>query len=602
MSTSLSWVEKCPLPLAVLDRNGVVLFWSTGAEQLTGWSWERAVGRRRVTELIEGRRPGIALLRRLRQHGRLDDCAIRVRTPSGESRPVRFSLGPLTSPDGTVDSYLAFAQPLPLDASPNAPRRAGVAAGEGAGLLIEDPTGRISYADRRVAELLGCSLRELVGARTRDHLDAPELVQDAAVPFSCEARSGKVWEHERLLRVSARPQLSGTRSHGRLLVVEDLGDADGGDLPASSVAAAERLVTQGLVHDLAHFLTLARTQAELLATESPPVADNGGPSRARVVADVLSDAAELVQRLRSPSVISPSDKGLGVVEALRSLEAHLRALLPDAFELSVRLPPGESLRVAVDPAEFRRVVINLVLNAREACPTGGRIALSAFPCTHANGDPAVRMTIEDDGVGMNSELLAAAFEPHCSASAHGSGLGLFVVQRLVEAWRGQVSIESAVGRGTRVTITVPRASGSPPKTRQRRAAHTASVLVVEDDPVMRETLRESLAHFGHRSHLAVNGADALAALGKSGESFDLALIDARLPDIDGRELAHRLEERQEGLISVLCTGESPSPHDPRRVLRKPFSILALETLVAEALDEQTRRSGVAPVEGRTLHA
>jgi hypothetical protein len=239
--------------------------------------------------------------------------------------------------------------------------------------------------------------------------------------------------------------------------------------------------------------------------------------------------------------------------------------------------------IYADPSEIELAVINLVLNARDACAQGGTIVVS----TSDVDVDRVRLCVRDDGEGIPPHLIADVFEPFVTTkgpntehgTGTGTGIGLATVKEIVEHARGTVFVVSAPGAGTTLCAEFPAdPSAVPPAPLpvRRRAIPRAkgSVLVVEDDVAVLQVLRESLASAGYDVRIAASAESALEQLADTGHRFDLIVADVILPGASGVELARRVPSLPTLLISGhaeknLDLGRLPRPG--LELLRKPFS-------------------------------
>jgi CheY-like chemotaxis protein/anti-sigma regulatory factor (Ser/Thr protein kinase) len=246
---------------------------------------------------------------------------------------------------------------------------------------------------------------------------------------------------------------------------------------------------------------------------------------------------------------------------------------------------------SADPTQFELAILNLVLNARDAMPSGGTIAIAA-----ANVDAAqlggiaglqpgdyVRVTVTDHGHGMSAEVLAHAFDPYFTTKemGKGTGIGLSMVQGMAAQLGGAVLINSRVEQGTSVSVFFPRAPGNA-TTEQRPAVSpiakgNSRILIVEDDPAVLGFLSDALAELGYEA-VAVADTESALSVVERGEPFDAVLSDFKMPGMSGVDLLARLREMRPGLKGMLVTGNAEAVdqlHPSLPLLKKPFRIAAL---------------------------
>ena len=267
--------------------------------------------------------------------------------------------------------------------------------------------------------------------------------------------------------------------------------------------------------------------------------------------------------------------------------AEMRHLLEGALPANVTLDfevRREVWPVTVDPAQLELALLNLVINARDAMPGGGRIALRARNAHLPQGELAagdyVELAVADSGEGMPAEVMARALDPFFTTKGvgKGSGMGLPQAYGFARQGGGTLTLDSAPGRGTTVRIYLPRSRGpvsvAAPEAAPALPVMHARVLVVEDDEQVRETVSAALRTAGFDIHTAASGDEAMQRI-DSGERFDAVLSDIVMPgSLSGVELARRLRLQHPGIGVVLVTGYSDHAVDVPGVqaLAKPYEV------------------------------
>jgi signal transduction histidine kinase len=333
----------------------------------------------------------------------------------------------------------------------------------------------------------------------------------------------------------------------------------------------------GLAHDLNNILQVVTARLLILQRRAGSVVDADVEVIRRNVrkADALTRQLTLVSGRRSHQA-SPLDLGA----ALPTLTEGLKALLGAQHTLQVDIPAGLP-PIAVDALELEIALTNLVTNARDAMPEGGRLEIAAT--LRPGASERVDLQVRDSGSGMSPELLERAFEPFFTTKdfGKGTGLGLPQVRGFVSASGGSVSVESQPGRGTVVTMTFPV------KAPQRPApaiALPATVLLVDDNDDVREASAQLLAAAGCIVRQTASAAEALALL--AGDfAPDLLITDIVMPgELDGLALAQRARALRPALAIVLVTGYSDAVASARThglpVVRKPYDLAALHKALA----------------------
>jgi len=260
--------------------------------------------------------------------------------------------------------------------------------------------------------------------------------------------------------------------------------------------------------------------------------------------------------------------------------------------------PEDLALVHVDPNQLELAILNLSINARDAMPQGGKLAISARRETigphnqrELTAGEFVRITVADTGLGMDEATLKRAAEPFFTTKGlgKGTGLGLSSVYGMAKQSGGAIGIASRVGAGTTVELWLPIAAGAERRILAGAAAarndcaktRACSILLVDDDPMVAETTVGMLEVLGHRVKVASSGGRALEMLGADG-SVDLVITDYAMPGMTGKELARRIRETRPNLPVVLASGyaELAAQDDsglPR--LDKPYALDKLASVI-----------------------
>jgi len=264
----------------------------------------------------------------------------------------------------------------------------------------------------------------------------------------------------------------------------------------------------------------------------------------------------------------------------------------------------------VDPHQLELALLNLLVNARDAMPSGGAIEIQAKAETvetgHRSGLPAgryVRLSVQDEGQGMDAETLARATDPFFTTKGvgKGTGLGLSMVHGLAEQSSGRLMIESEPGRGTMVSLLLPATDLSAPVKAVNGAARSEAaptstkqmlrVLAVDDDPLVRVTLSALLEDMGHAVVSAESGQQAVDEF-SDGAQFDLVVTDFSMPGMTGTDLAQTIRAVRPDIPVVLATGFAEVPLASVggiTLLSKPFDRNALARAIADAVSPTLRR-------------
>ncbi len=356
----------------------------------------------------------------------------------------------------------------------------------------------------------------------------------------------------------------------------------------------------GVAHDFNNLLTVVLSCAEALRED----AEAGRPASAEDVEQVREAGQrgrDLIRQLLAfgrKQVTAPEPSDLAAV--VSGSEKMLRRLLGEDVELEVESEPG-LWPVLCDRGHVEQVLLNLALNARDAMPGGGRLTIAtrnvAGGAEGGSAGDAVQLLVRDSGVGMAPEVQAHLFEPFFTTkpAGKGTGLGLATVYGLVTQNGGRIHVETAPGKGTAFEISFPRCSQ--PVLRQREARATGAfvgaetVLVVEDDPLVRGITSRALRGAGYRVLVARDGQEALRLVEQADGPVHLVVTDVVMPGMSGPALAAQLDARVPGLRILFVSGYSHESMEQRGVLEtgpgflaKPFTSAALLERVRQILD------------------
>lgn len=294
----------------------------------------------------------------------------------------------------------------------------------------------------------------------------------------------------------------------------------------------------------------------------------------------------------------------------------LRRLIGEDVEFETSVD-GAVDPVLADEGEIEQVLINLVVNARDAMPQGGRLRVEAanvlvhdeLCAKHPSLPPGrfVQLTVSDSGMGMTTETMARAFEPFFTTKelGRGTGLGLATVYGIVKQCGGTITVESELGAGTTFFVYLPVAHDVAPRpsgVHERRSSPSAgeTILLVEDEDTVRHLARRVLESQGYTVLEAINGDDALRMAADYGGVIDLLVSDVVMPELGGRLLAERLIATRPETEVLFVSGYTDDEilrrgllERGQRFLRKPFTGTSLAHEVRTVLDAKKRRRSAA---------
>jgi CheY-like chemotaxis protein len=323
-----------------------------------------------------------------------------------------------------------------------------------------------------------------------------------------------------------------------------------------------------------------------------------------IIQTAAEDAAATVRRIqtfarKAPAkefeVIDVSSLLNDAVEITRTRwqnEAQLRGL-----EYEVTLDASAGQNAYGSASELREVFVNLIVNAVDAMPEGGKLAISC----HRENDH-LRLRFADSGTGMPEDVRQKIFEPFFSTKgAHGTGLGLSVSYSIIERHEGSISVVSELGGGTVFTIELSAhetALVDEVASQDLGQSEALSILVVDDEEAVRETLADMLEAMNHNVVLATSGQQAIQKL--AGDSFDLVFTDLAMPEMDGWETAREIRKRWPDMNVVLVTGYGPGTTPPdgeanlvNAIIGKPFDFVQVSGAIAQVCRERPELENVS---------
>jgi PAS domain S-box-containing protein len=505
----------------------------------------------------------------------------------------------------------------------------GVFEHSAAGMALVRRDGTFARVNRALCELLGYSEAELLG------------LGHAAVRQMDEAELGEWFDIERALLSGSIRWYQGEQGYrhklGHLvwtLMGVSMVPADDQDAPRfliqvydvterkrvesleAQLRQAQRIeavgqLAAGVAHDFNNLLMVITGRSHILLHRLPP--QDLLRRHVELIQTTAERAGHLTRQLLAFSrrqALEP--QVLDLNEIVAGMAPMLRRLIGEQIDLVTVLPPVAG-RVNADRAQLEQVVLNLVVNARDAMPRGGRLVIETgelevdetFVREHpeAKRGAHVTLVVRDTGIGMDARTRARLFEPFFTTKApgKGTGLGLATVYGIVKQARGAIYVESEPGKGTTFTLYLPRvgvapdvepaaAPAAPPSMEWLRGWET--ILLVEDEEAVRDLAREILHQAGYTVLGARHGGDALVIGDRHPAPIHLLVTDVVMPELGGPDLADRLRERRADLRVVFMSGYTDDTIElhgvigPGHVLvRKPLTPDALLRTVREVLDK-----------------
>jgi two-component system, cell cycle sensor histidine kinase and response regulator CckA len=615
----------------VNDAHWTMLVVSAGCRALTGYDPEELVGNRRVSyeELIvpEDRAAVRAETESALAGGRPFELTYRLATAAGERKWVRESGQGVPCEAGGL-AVEGFVQDVTAQVRAEEALRASETRLRGFFdapsvyfcLFDLDEAGDdfvFAMPNGAFAAAYGLTPEALAGRRGRDlrlppdavarWLDALRRCRESGEPLTLELHPAgtvrPIWVLANLNRV-------GGNADGRALVACVATDITERKMLEEQFRQAQKMeavgrLAGGVAHDFNNLLTVIGGSAEFLLAACPP----GDPRRDDVleIGRAAERARDLTRQLLAfgrRQAVEPRRLDLNALVA--DAERMLGRLIGEDVALATSLAP-DAPAVHADPGHVEQALVNLVVNARDAMPGGGRLEVGTARAVVAAGDVGglapgeyAVLSVRDSGVGMDAATRARIFEPFFTTKepGKGTGLGLSTVFGIVTQAGGHVAVESAPGAGTTFRLYLPAAAAdaapeSPPPA-AAPGAGTETVLVVEDEPQVRRLARRALERRGYTVLEAADGAEALAVSDGRHARIDLVLADAVLPELGGRAVVDALRARRPGIAALFMSGYGEDAVLRQHVategapfVPKPFTADQLAAAVRAALDAGT---------------
>lgn len=447
---------------------------------------------------------------------------------------------------------------------------------------------------------------ELIHPEDRERIEK-EIERSSAhgVPLDtefriCRANDGDV----RYVKVNARVNDGddGQAMFGINLDVTRMRSLEG-QLQQTQKMEALGALTGGIAHDFNNMLMVISSNLELATDGAEDAETRELLEDARLAAERASELTRRLLTFSRRQMLEAVDVDLN--EQLRRTATFLNRIIPETIRIETRLSP-QPLHAHVDPGQLENALVNLVINARDAMPEGGCLQLSCERIEIGEDNRSgeleaghyLRVVVVDDGVGMTDAVREHAMDPFFTTKevGQGTGLGLAMVYGFVRQSGGDVVIDSAQGVGTRIELYFPGIQASAPAAVAHGGAMAETVgrgcrvLLVEDDPGVRQMLEKILARLGMSYRTCPDAPSALAAM-EAGAEIDLVLSDVVMPSgMSGIELAQKLRAQWPELPIILMSGysadrEASGSAVPAGVawLNKPFARAQLEEALREVL-------------------
>jgi len=483
--------------------------------------------------------------------------------------------------------------------------------------LLLEADATVRYASPSVERVLGFRPDEIVGRSAFDLVhtdDAPALDEifrlAAGSPGSSRTTMYRALHRDgswHLAEAVGLNMLADPSVRGMVITFRDVTSRRALEERLNQAERLEAIgqLAGGIAHDFNNILLVIRGYSSVLRAEL---------TDPQLVADVdeITKAAERAASLTKQLLVFGRRQGsqprvLSIPVVVRDLESLLRSAVSEDIVLSLDLDDGAPSVVA-DPTQIEQVLVNLVVNSRDAMPGGGTITVGVAGVRLDGGDDTATpplvpgsyaaIWVSDTGSGIPDDVIPHMFEPFFTTKAEGigTGLGLSTVYGIATQSGGSIGVRTTAGEGTSITVYLPAAAGEVSETRDEGAGDGAyeggleSVLLVEDEAPVRELVRRVLERTGYRVHAAALPSDALHVL-EAGEHVDLLLTDVVMPEMSGYQLAALVLHDHPEIRTLFISGyahaaaqAAVSVDGDAVLLQKPFAPAELARAVRHVLD------------------
>lgn len=495
------------------------------------------------------------------------------------------------------------------------------------GLLLLDAHAGVKFVDPGFSKITGLSADELLGKSLRTvageikgRFSDPDAFEAVYRNMTSTETFESVFEiihpiHRVIHRYSAPLFTRTNRFVGRIEVYSDITKRRKleekvrfayGELKAAQdqLIQSEKVraigeIASGVAHDFNNTLGIILGNIQMLVRS---VDDPKAQERLQAIQKAALDAVETVRRIQEFTRIKPEEATVSL--DLNALAGEMVQVLKPAWH-DAAIARGISIDVSCNlksrvfalgiAAEIREVLANVLLNAVQAMPDGGKIEIATGRSEHLSW-----VKVKDTGVGMTEEVLKRIFDPFFTTKGvEGTGLGMSVAHGVILRHNGTILVDSKPGKGTEVTISLPGTSKEPTGLTiiQNEPPAPARILVVEDEEMFAKVFEEMLSQCGHAVCVARTGEEAIEQFKKS--NFDLVFTDLGMPEMSGWQVARTIKSIQPKTPVVLVTGwgtkaleEEADGAQVDMVLSKPVRFEELQSIVAKALSIRSWESGI----------
>jgi two-component system cell cycle sensor histidine kinase/response regulator CckA len=622
-------VEHSPASIVITDLTGAIEYVNPTFSRVTGYTREEAIGQNpRILKSGESPPEAYRGMWDAITHGQDWHGEFHNKRKDGTLYWEFASISPIADASGRTTHFVAIKE----DITARKEAEAALAKSElYYRSLIEHavdltaviaPDGTLRFVSPSVERLLGFRPESYLGVNAFEVIHRDDLANVKAHVAAVLARGARFEQVEfrmrhadgtwRTLSAIGKPLPPETGIKGLIINARDLSERQELEeqLRQSQKMEAVGRLAGGVAHDFNNLLTAILGYTELLLSDIPPE----DPKTAELT-EILTAAQRAAALTRQLLTFSRKQvvqvEVLDVADTIRGMEQMLRRVIGEDIVFTVSVP-GDLGHVRADRSQVEQVLMNLVVNARDAMPKGGTLRIGASNVTRAGVDRRagplrtedswVVLTVADDGAGMSEETLGHIFEPFFTTKpkGKGTGLGLATTYAIVQQAGGFTEVASEPGSGTTFRVFLPRVKEIQQPWRARSdvrrvpiARGSETILLVEDEALVRKLASDVLAGRGYTVLSAASGAEALALAEANADVIALVVSDVVMPGMSGPEMAALLAARGLPFPVLYMSGYAESDSGGllpagAPLLQKPFSPDALARRVRAALDEEAR--------------